>query len=165
MSDVSYQDGVEVLIDMLRKAFGDTFKEYYGGEPEELNDAELPCIMVTEQRGVIAAGATGTDDIGESLQIILALNKKDDIGVRDSNGLTLMRLRRLVKEQDPTTGNYKPNTVMYILRNHFTLDNIALSNTVETDFDVAQRGSDTYTQEAYITIRIQRMAIVPSRVS
>lgn len=162
-SNTYYKDGVARVIELLKNAFGDQFKAYFNGQPEEIPESYLPCIMVSETTGRIASGATGTDNILETIMIIIALNKKDDIGAGPDVDLTEFKLRKLVKGQDPTTAEYLPNTVMYALRKHITMNDSVLSTSIETDFDVNVRGEDTVTQEGYIIITMERLAIVPSR--
>ena len=158
-----YKDGVARVLELLRDTFGDQFKAYFNGQPEEIPESMLPCIMVSETTGSIASGATGTDDILETIQIIIALNKKDDIGADPEADLTEFKLRKLVKGQDPTTGQYKPQTIMYALRTYISMGDAVLNSRIDTDFDVNVRGTDTVTQEAYITVTIDRMALVPYR--
>lgn len=160
---VYYKDGVARVLELMREAFGDDFKAYFNGQPEEIPESALPCVMVSETTGQIASGATGTDDIAETILIILALNKKDDIGADPETDLTEFRLRKMVKGQHPTTKEYLPKTVMYAIRKHITMDDAILGSDINTDFDVNVRGTDTVTQEAYITVTLQRLAIVPDR--
>ena len=56
-----YKDGVARVIELLKDTFGSYFKEYYDGEPENVPESMLPCIMVTSPRIDINGGATGTD--------------------------------------------------------------------------------------------------------
>jgi hypothetical protein len=158
-----YKDGVARILELLKDTFGDSFKAYYNGQPEEIPESLLPCIMVSETTGKVSSGATGTDNILETVQIIVALNKKDDIGAPPEQDLTEFKLRKFVKGQDPTTGEYLPETVMYALRKHITMNDAVLSTSIDTDFDVNVRGEDTVTQEAYVTVLIERLALVPSR--
>lgn len=158
-----YKDGVARVLDVLKDAFGAQFKVYFNGQPEEIPESMLPCIMVSETNGAIQSDATGTDRIVETVQIIIALNKKDDIGASADTDLTEFKLRRLIKGQDPVTREYLPQTVMYAIRKHITLGDAVLSTRVDTDFDVNIRGQNTVTQEAYVNLTIERRAIVNDR--
>jgi hypothetical protein len=158
-----YKDGVARIIELLKDAFGDQFRAYFNGQPEEIAESYLPCIMVSETTGRIASDATGFDAVSETIQIIIALNKKDDIGAPPEQELTEFKLRKLVKGQDPSTREYLPNTVMYALRKHITMNDGILNQSIETDFDVNVRGEDTVTQEAYVTVTLTRLAKVEER--
>lgn len=162
-STTYYEDGVARVIELLKDAFGSQFKAYFNGQPEELQQSLLPCIMVSETLGKVESHATGTDLITETILIIIALNKKDDIGAAPDQDLTEFKLRKIVKGQHPDTGEYLPETIMYALRKHITMNDSVLKSDIETDFDVNVRGEDTVTQEAYVTVVMERLAIVPSR--
>ena len=158
-----YQDGVSRILDLVKDTFGEYFKAYFNGQPEEVAQSMLPCVMVSETTGRVESDATGYDRITETVQIILALNKKDDIGASPDVDLTEFKLRKLVKGQDPATGEYLEETVMYALRKHISMNNAVLLTQIETDFDVNIRGEETVTQEAYVTVTIERLALVQSR--
>lgn len=161
-----YDDGVERIMKLMKETFGDDFKAYYDDELPEIAEINLPCIMVKETTGNIAAGATGTDNVDEQVVVIIAMNLKDDIGASETDNLTGTKLRRIVKGQYPQghakAGQYHEKSVMYALRTNFTLDDAMIDNVIQTDMDIANRG-DVYTKEAYVTINLRRLAIVPSR--
>lgn len=159
-----YKDGPQRIQELLRETFGGYFKYYFLGEPEEIAVDQLPCVMISETRGVIESGAVGTDDITETIMITLALNKMDDLGAdSDSVDLTERKLQRLIKGQDPQTGRYLKNTVAYALRKHITMKEGVVKSRLETNFDINVRGENTYTQEAYVTCYIERTVYVDSR--
>lgn len=165
--DTYYKDGVARVIELLRDAFGDQFKAYFNGQPQEIPESMLPCIMVSETSGVIESGATGTDNITETIIIIVALNRKDDIDADPEKDLTEFKLRKLVKGQYPQShaksGQYMEQSLMYAIRTYITMMDSVVNSRIETDFDVNIRGEQTLTQEAYVAITLERMAIVPSR--
>lgn len=158
-----YKDGVERVLDLMRSKFGGYFKAYYNGQPEDIPESMLPCVMVTESDGEIDTGATGTDTIVENIIIILVANRKDDIGADPETDLTELKLRRLVKGQDPQTGQYLTNTVMHALRTNLSLDNVVIGSSIRTDFAFNSRGEEVDTQEAYIQLTIERLAFIPYR--
>lgn len=162
-----YRDGVARVLDLMRDTFGDFFKGYYDDERAELLEGELPCIMVKETTGEVRAGATMTDNVDEQIVIILALNLKEDLGASATDDLTGARLRRIVKGRYPQghakAGQYHERTVMSALRSNFSLGDAAIDNVIQTDMDIAQRGEILYTKEAYVTLAIRTLAIVPTR--
>lgn len=161
-SDTYYKDGVARILELMKDALGDKYK-YFNGQPEEIPESLLPVVMVSETQGTVQSDATGYDKITEVVQIIVALNKKDDLGAPPEQELTEFKLRKLVKGQNPTTAEYLPETVMYALRRHITMNNEVLRTLIETDFDVNIRGEETVTQEATISVTIERLAKVPER--
>jgi len=162
-----YKDGVAKVLDLMKDTFGDYFKAYFNGQPPNLPEFLLPCLMVVEGAGEITSGATGTDRIVETVTIIIALNKKDDIGATQDTDLTDFKIRKLVKGQDPTTQEYHRRSVMYALRTYITMDNTVLENRVETEFGenvrVNGEGNDLATMEGFVQLQLRRQAIVPSR--
>lgn len=166
-TDTYYKDGVARILELLKDTFGDQFRAYYNGNPEEIPASMLPCVIVSETTGVIESGATGTDDILETVIISLVMNKEDDMGSDPEKDLTEFKLRKLVKGQYPQghakAGQYIENTVMYAIRRYITMQDSVLNSRIETDFDVNVRGEDVITQEAYVVVTLERMAYVPSR--
>lgn len=166
-SNAYYEDGVARVLDLLRATFGDYFKFYFDDELSDMPESYLPCVMVRESSAAIASGATGTDKMGEEITIIIALNVKDDLGGSTDTDLTGTRLRRIVKGQYPEghakAKEYHEKTVMYTLRQNFSLGDAIIDNQIDIDFELAQRGESIYTKEAYITLNIQRLALVPTR--
>lgn len=169
MDDTKYfKDGVARVLELMKDTFGDMFVTYFSGQPAEIPESALPCIMVSEAEGTVVTGATGTDVIQENILIVLALNKKDDIGANGevADDLTETRLRRLVKGQKPGPGGfpeYIEQTVMYALRKHITLGDTVVGNSISTDFSINLRGDNLATQEAYVTLTIERHAGIPQR--
>lgn len=165
---VYYSDGVARVLKLMKDTFNPSgiFKAFYNGEPEYIPEANLPAIVVSETTGRIESGPTGTDVVTEKVIISLIMNKKDEVGSGDDD-LTELKLRRLVKGQHPEghekAGQYVEQSVMYALRTFITFDEAVVDSLIETDFSVAQRGEDVFTQEAYISVTIQRMAMVPMR--
>ncbi len=159
-----YKDGVQRIYDLCREAFGSKFVAYFNGDPEEIAEADLPAITVSEPDGVIESGATQTDDIVEVILIKLIHNKKDDVNADNKNvNLTEWKQRQLVKGQDPTTKQYMEGTLMHALRTKFTLGDATVNQRVELLSTSARRGENTFTQEYWITVTIERRAIVPAR--
>lgn len=161
--DVYFKDGAARVLELLKNTFGDRFRAYYNGDAQP-PESNLPCVMVTSQTASITSGATGTDDIDDSILIILSYNLKDDLGAGPDDQLTEFKLRKDVMGQDPTTLQYLPTTVMYALRKHYTLnDGMIIGNDVTVDFAPNTRNKNIPVQEAYVTINLTRLAMVPSR--
>jgi hypothetical protein len=166
-----YKDGVTRILDLLKDTFGTTgmFKAYFNGQPEGIPESLIPCIMVSGATGEVVSAATGTDQITEVVSIIVALNKKDDYGASPDVDLTEFKLRKLVFGQDPATQEYLPQTIMYAIRKHISMDDAVLNSRVQISFDesdgagVNVRGPSTVTQEAIVRVTLTRLALVPSR--
>ena len=158
-----WEDGPQRIRRLMRETFADQFKEYFLGQPEEIGLHQLPCIMVTELEGLIETGSSHVDEVTETIQIILAVNKLDDLNASSDTDLTERKLQQFIKGQDPTTGRYLTNTVAYALRKNITLNEGVISSRLETNFDIQVRGDNVYTQEAYVKVYVKRNVIVDAR--
>jgi hypothetical protein len=168
-----YKDSAAQILDIMRETFGDSFREYFDGEPEMITDAQLPCMMVRTPNISIKLASTGTDMISETVTIIVSFNKADDIGAKQDTDLTMYRIRKLILGQDPSRGEdfiapYYPRTVMGALRRYISLRNGTVDTEVTIEFDVNIRGGSQdagylATQEALITVTAYRNALVEVR--
>lgn len=160
-----YKDGSARILELMRATFGDDMRGYFDGEAEP-SEIFLPCIMVTAQSAGISSGGTGTDNIEESILIIISANKKDDLGADPNTNLTEFKLRKWVYGQDPNTEEYLPKSIMYALRRNISMDDAILRTNIKVDFAANVRGGTTpiSTMEAYISVNLTRLAMVPSRV-
>lgn len=161
-----FEDGVDRILRLMKDTFGPQFKQYYNGEIINPPASLLPCIMVTETKSDINTDATGFDVIQEEIIIIVVLNLNDYTGGSSETVLADYALRKLVQAQDPTTKQYIAESVLGAIRTHFTMDSDTLYNSCQIDFTPSQRGTAAdviNTQEAYITITMQRLVPVPSR--
>ena len=164
MDEKYYEDGVDRILRMMKDTFGDRYT-YFNGELLNVGESYLPCIMVTETASQITSGATGTDDITETIIIIVVFNKKDDLGANDNVELTDYKLRKMVQGQDPVTGQYYPDSILGAVRKHLTMQNDTLQSDTQVNFTPNMRGGATAiaTQEAYITVTVKRFIQVPVR--
>lgn len=160
-------DMATAVLNILRENMpSDYFKNYFDSELGQLDSSQLPCVMIRENSCDIDVGASGTDDLEESVTIIVCMDTKDDFGSDNYNSehdYTGYRMRKLIKGQDPTTGEYYPNTIMRVLRQYFTLDQTLTDNKIKIEYDNTQRNEDLFCYEAYITITGTRIATVYSR--
>ncbi len=164
MESKYYKDGITRVLDLMKDTFGTNIKRYFNGDPENILDEEYPAIIVTETDGTITSGPTGTDLVTENILITIAMNARDDIGAESDIELTDFKIRKLVKGQNPDTGEYEPMTVMYALRKHITMNSEVLSASVRTRFDeLVPRGENNIDRVGYVELTIQRHIRVPSR--
>lgn len=169
-SDTYLKDAVDRVLEVIKDTLGNTFKTYFNGIPDEFETSMLPCIAATTESGEIAAGATGTDLITETVVLLVVLNTKDYMGANASGmpndtqvAASDLALRRMVYAQNPTNNEYLEQTIMYALRRFFTLSEYIFTNRISFDFTPVRRNEDLFTQEATITFKLERMALVPVR--
>lgn len=158
-----YADGVTRVMTVLKDAFGDYFKGYFESTMDEIPESYLPCVMATSSNAQVISGATGTDNIAESLSLIVAINERDYLGADGQVNVADWHLRHLIYGQDPNTQEYIKESFMYVLRKHFTLNDGIVDNQIRINFYPGQRGEQVLTREAIISLDIERLALVPSR--
>lgn len=162
------EDGVSRVLKLMKDTFGDYFRGYFNGEPANIPEMYLPCLIVSENRGTIQIESTATDEIIETISIIIVLNKKDYIAPDQDIDLSERTIRRLVKGQDNSGTDgvrpYMPKSVMYALRTNISLYGVDLSNDVEfefgSDFSVDGDGKGLATEEAIVRLSIKRLALL-----
>jgi len=153
------QDSVARVIKLLQNAFGDNFKTYYDGDPEQIPLFNMPAIIVDQISDETTEAAYGQDDVTDQMVVKVVLNKRDDFaGEIDLVNMTAKRLRDIISKRDPVTHDYFPNTVKGVLRQHLTDDITALAPTMNVDYGIRPRGGGedfaTFTAEGHVTFSL-----------
>jgi len=159
---------VDIILDLLKNwEYGNYFKQFYYGDPGEIDNDNQPCIAVDLHDTKVKQGPTGADELVEKLDIAIIVNKKDynddfnDDTMEWKKGLELM-----VQGKDPVTQKYDATTILGVLRQNFTLGNYALNQEIEVKYrDVPRNGMDEDpTGEAHIFVTITRFEQTPNKV-
>jgi hypothetical protein len=140
------------------------FKAYFYGDPMDIPDSLLPCVVVERLRTQIEAGPTGMDRIVYTCMIKMMYNKRDDYGKSDTDVLGIRALEEMAEGIDPTNGEYDSRTVASILRKNFTLGQILTNQTMLINYGLVNRTSDLMTAECQITVAIDEYKTVTGRV-
>lgn len=138
-------------------------KEVFDGDPYAIATSQLPALMVETDGGTVRTGATGMDKKGETITIKYVMDKRTDFGSSSKANENYKHLKRIVWARDPNTKTWKEETLMYALRQNFTLDNVVVSQEVDVDFPVVPRPDDVLTIEAHVTFRATENVPVISR--
>lgn len=165
MNDNAYKlTAVDKVKSLLKAQFGDYFKAYFEGDPVDIPESLLPCVVVQKLNGPVDQTMTGIDNLRSAILIKIIHNKKDDFGApSDDVDLTERKNRRIIEGRDATTGYYLTNSIMYILRHNFTLDNTVVENEIDIAYDLDVRPNDIITTEGYVTINVEEQVVVSSR--
>lgn len=168
MDENFWPDCVVLIRNKLRESLGDKFKAYWDGNPDPIPKSWLPAIAVTETKMAFDFGATGTDDNTHNILVRVMYNKRDDYGanLNDPNvDLTERKLRLLVMGRDPVTRQYKPDTLMGVLRPNITLGNYVIGNRGDCEWGVMDKEDEAgvQTAEAHINLTVQEIQLVPQR--
>jgi hypothetical protein len=154
-------DTVKRTLELMRTTFGDTFKEYYDGDPEQIPLFNLPAIIVDQTGDATTEGAYEQDDVDDSITIKVVLDKRDDFNGNkvDPLNLTARKIRELVGKRDPVTKKYEVQTVKGALRNHLVDDITALAPTVTVEYGIVPRSGGaeyaTLTAEGHVKFSMQ----------
>lgn len=161
-----YKDATEMVLELMRKNFGDKFRAYFEGDPYDIPVSLMPCMVVSKQTGTSNPGPTGTQDVTEEILVQVVLNKADDFGSeRDlpNIDLTNRKLRILCEGRDKLTARYLDDSVCGILAKNFTIGGNVLEMNIATAYPLTERNDDMLTQEAHVTLNIRERIIIKDR--
>lgn len=155
----------ERLRDALRASFGDLFHEYFLGGPELIPEAALPCIIIDKISTKVTAdgAATMTDDRTEQVLVHLLVNGKDGFGADDSEDMVAHQLELLVEGVDARDNQYLPSTILYAIRQNFTLNSTIIDHSESVSYATTTRKEQPTIREALITITALSRIFAPNR--
>jgi hypothetical protein len=174
MTQLYYRDLTERVLELLRDNLSQAYgiKAYYDGDPVEFGMSSLPAICVIRPKASIDLGPTQNDRITSTTLIKLILDKRDDYGASQDTDLTDKRLRQMIEGRDTTTGQYKAETLVGVLRtfwsmNYFNSVNPILRSTAEVSYHLIDRRSpadqDLITMEGHVTLSVTEQVQVQNR--
>lgn len=156
---------VESVIALIAQYFyPSVFHTIFEGDPIEIGESLLPCVVVEKVAGDVTVAGTGMDRITEQIRIKIVLNKKDDFGASNTEDLTERKLRQYIEGRDATTGYFLAESLMGILRKNYTLLNLATKQDISIAYDLDLRPNEIITSEGHVTLIISEVVIVPERV-
>jgi|SRR5665213_3370898 len=166
-----FPDAAQRIMSLIRTTYGDTFKAYFLGVPDDflIPEAGYPACIVQKTVGTFKVGPTTADDITEQVYIHLIVNNKTGFGAPDSDYTIMRQLQTFVEGRDPTNGYLLPNTLMFALRTNLTLKTtiapglVTINNDVHINYDVAERKNMPTTTEAVIDVTVTERQIVLNR--
>lgn len=154
-------DAVVKVLNIMRTAFKDRYKQFYDGDPIAIPKNCLPAIIVETPQEDINSDATSTDRIVSRVRIKLVRNKADDYGVKDDHLTTESILRRHVMARDRDTRMYIPGTVMHALRTHITLYNSVTNQSISVAYKLSPRAYGIATSEVHVMITTTEKVLRP----
>ena len=152
-----------VLINLLRETFGDFFHLYREGDPIIPSISELPAVFITETNTDYKFGPTGFDDISHEVLIQVVLNKKVDFGNPDHGSSLDYFLDALCQGRDSTSGDFKDETIMAVLRRNITLGELFIESIGAVKKGVVSRSEELITSEAHINLVVSEIQSVANR--
>lgn len=177
--DQYVDDPAILVLNICRSVFKGYAKTYSLGMPSQpFTDLDYPAVVVQKMKSVIDIGATKTDAENERIVIMIFSNKADQAGGPNDPGVTTLReLENRIEGKKPYTGSggdstaynqWQPNTLVYQLRNQYTLGNQVIKSALEIDYDtlaqVDENGKRTTAiTMAAVTMSFTERIIVPSR--
>lgn len=154
----------DIILDLFRDTFKQgPFKLFREGDPMIFPQSALPALVIHEDNTSYDNGPTGHDEILHELVIQVIFNKKDELG-KPNDEVTLTRtIDDIVQARDITTGDFKDNTILGVIRRKITLGNISVNNEVTVEKGVIPRSETLTTEEAHIRIRVTELQAVANR--
>ena len=116
------KDSVTRLIELLQGQFGSQFNSYWEDMPlAPPTKEEYPALIVQKLDGTVSLGPTQTDELTEIISITLFKAIADAVGSANVKTTAQRELQLMVEGQDPTTLQYKPDTILSVIRTNLTL--------------------------------------------
>lgn len=154
----------QVVCNYLKDEFGSTFRAYFIGDPIQIPEVKLPCMIIEPVDETSALLATGLDDVTQNLRIRVVVNKKDDYQRAVTNEvLWLERLQLMVSGRDENTNEYLENTVIGVLRKFLTLGGRFWSSNLTVRYTQQPRPSQMITEEAVISLTLRERLVISDR--
>lgn len=154
------KDPPALLIDLMRKTFGDRFNAYFLGSPTMIPEGAYPCCIVQFQTSTnsVTGAPTGHDSVSELITIHFLENSKDSADATDAEETSIRKIYDYVQGRDPSSGWYRPDTALYALRTNLDLTTSAtgyrnvIDHDIDTNYNVTPRQDMPTIIEAVITI-------------
>ncbi len=160
---MAYESVTKEVLDLLEtNAHPDLKRPFYFGDPILIPASKLPTVAVDPLRGESPQGPTGHDEQSQELIIKVIVDKRQDMGRGGGEVVGTQNLIRYVNELDETTGRYKTDTIIGILRKNLTLEKTSIDQNISWEFRVAER-EDVLTEECWITISVTKIIEVQNR--
>jgi len=136
------------------KQYGDKrIKRYFYGDPILINTSSLPAVVIENANQEITQKATGQDEITNTYNIRVIMNKKSEVGKNPEEMTTSRTMAQFIAGRD-SNGNYNATSIVGILRTYFTLGDLINDQQIAIDYSTGERG-DIITAEADIVLSIK----------
>lgn len=167
------QNVARVLLNTLRKELGSTFKTYWDGDPIAIGQSQLPALIVDWERADSIVAPTRHDRWRHSIVIKVLVNKMEDVSTLDTQGTGILievptkkRLEGYIFARDKTTGEYKADTVLGVLRRKYTLEGRQGNQIANVVFGITERpgegGALHIAAEGHIELTVDEKSIAVS---
>jgi len=163
------KDTVQRLYELLQGQFGDVYTVYPAFPLTPPVKEEMPCLIIDRKTDGAVLGPTQTDEVTEVIDISVLRSLADSVGGENPRTDAKRELEMFVQGQDPTSLDYKADTLYYMLRHYLTLLQSSgaiwlIDSSVQTSYDVG-RLQDDITNVAYALTRLstQRRVVVQGR--
>jgi hypothetical protein len=166
-----YPDAAQRILSIVQAACGDIFKAYYLGLPDNFMppSAAFPLVIVDKVSGTYQVGATGSDDITETVYIHIMVDIKTGLGAPDTDNPVKRQLQTFVEGRDPNTGLLSPTSLLYALRTHLTLNSAVvpgittINNSIHIAYSEGHYKGLPETRDAVIEVEVTERQMVPNR--
>lgn len=139
----------ELLIQLFKDNIPNgVFRVIREGDPIIPPQTLLPAMYITERSTGYDVGSTHHDHIIHDVLIQVVFNKKDELGNPDESFSLDKTIDDIVQGRDNDL--IRSNTIIGVLRQHYTLDNMVFNNEVTVRKGIIARSEELLTAEAHI---------------
>jgi len=155
----------QILLDLFRDNFKEQgpFKGFREGDPIIPAQSILPALFISEKQTNYKLGPTGFDEVEHQIIIQVVYNKKDDFGKPDEASSLDKTLDDITQGRDETTNEFLPNTIMGILRKHYTMGSLTIQSIGSVKKGVVPRSETLVTAEAHVELTIDELIPITGR--
>lgn len=155
MSISTYERPItDEILDLMKTAFGNTFRNYFDGDPVYIGASNLPCLIVDKQKTSINETApTGMVSLAHTIVVQVEFDKRPEFGGQASEVVLKKKLEQIAEGRDPITKSFGEKTIAGVLQRNFTLGDLSTGQTLEIAYDLiprSQRG-DLITEAVSVT--------------
>lgn len=152
------------MLDLFRDSFKNgPFKEFREGDPIIFPASMLPALFISEPVTEYSEGPTGFDKISHQILIQLVFNKKDEFGAPQGVATLDQTMDRYVHGRDATTGDLTDNSILGVLRRHYTFNGMIIHQEARVEKYTLPRSQELWTTEAQVRITVEEEQAISSR--
>jgi len=155
------EDIVKTVIKLLEdNASAELKRPFFDGDPIMVSKSIMPTVAVMLENETVDLGPTGFDTRQYTLTIKVIVNKENDFNKEPAQVVAHKTLRDFIEGVE--NGAIRDDSIISILRKHFTLDNGILNQQIKVVYNTIKR-EDIISEEAWITFTVIKNVEVPNR--
>jgi len=151
----------EKIRDLIKDSLGDTFKDYFIDEPGLVPTSELPALCVAPISTSIDILDNQRDQYTFTIDVLVIIDARIELKKFKKEIIGSRYLTEIMEGKD-SSGNLRPKTILYILRNNLRLDkNWYIRNAGSIEYGMRARttelGEQFVTKESTLRLEVIRI--------